>query len=812
MTRAEDVQRAFDEVLSDGVRRGMMHNAAEDRRLDGQTVRLRGRTLVNFGSCSYLGLETHPDMVAAVTEAVRRYGTQFASSRTYLSAPAYPAAEEAFSALFGRSTMITSSTSLGHQAAMTALMGSRDVLILDHQVHASVQVAARLAQAQGTAVELIPHLDLRTLERRIREYRTTHRRIWYAMDGVFSMYADLAPIGALNDLVEQHECLRLYIDDAHGFSWTGRDGRGYALERLSPLAWQRSIVAGSLNKSFAAAGGAITFADPAMRTRAFTIGGPMIFSGPVQPPMLGALLASARLHTSDEVAVRQRRLLDLIRLFNRLADECDLPLVSATETPIRCVAAGPPQIAYQLCAEVERAGYYVNAATYPAVAAKRSGARIAINANHSETDIHGIVEALASALPRVLAEAGSDRLALARAFGRSLANGLRLEHHETAADVEPAWDRLFAGCGALDRSSLLAFERVFAPSSPEPEHRWRFDYWLVRDRSNRIVAATFTTTALWKSDMLSTEAVSDQVERLRRRDRYHLTTTMVSTGCLITEANHVYLDRSAAWRPALGMLLAGMRRTEAETGASGIAVRDLPDDDPQLHEYLIGEGFARTPMLDSWVCRVDFGDDRRFLASLPKKARYHQRAKVLGRQDAVLVKVLAGGSAEAVATVAAARDLLYRLYRNVHARRREINVYPLPARLLDAVAGTRGWELALLELAESPGTTVAFCAQHVDADAVQPVFVGLDYRYVASHGTYQQLLMRSLRSARRSGATTVLYGMSAGLQKSRFGALPQRRWVYTQTTELFDTDLLNQVTERLNATGPWNPRETPDGL
>ena len=159
MPTAEELLRATDDILSDGARRGAMHNVAEDDRLDGRTVTINGRRLVNFGSCSYLGLETHPALKAGAMEATERYGTQFSSSRAYLSAPQYTDAEALLGAIFGRPAMITSSTSLGHIAALPTVVGSRDALILDHQVHHSVQTAARLAQTQGATVALVPHSD-----------------------------------------------------------------------------------------------------------------------------------------------------------------------------------------------------------------------------------------------------------------------------------------------------------------------------------------------------------------------------------------------------------------------------------------------------------------------------------------------------------------------------------------------------------------------------------------------------------------------------------------------------------------------------
>ena len=123
------------------------------------------------------------------------------------------------------------------------LLTGRDALLLDHQVHASVQTAAKVAQAAGARVELIPHNDLRTLERRLSTYRHTHRRVWYAADGLYSMYADLMPTTELDELAARHENLWLYVDDAHAVSWTGRHGRGHALEHLAPETLARTVVA-----------------------------------------------------------------------------------------------------------------------------------------------------------------------------------------------------------------------------------------------------------------------------------------------------------------------------------------------------------------------------------------------------------------------------------------------------------------------------------------------------------------------------------------------------------------------------------------
>ena len=807
MATFDELLQATDEVLSDGARRGAMHNAAQDARLDGRTITVDGQRLLNFGSCSYLGLETHPALAAGVTEAVARFGTQFSSSRAYLSAPAYATAEGLLAELFGRPALITTSTSLMHIATLPTLVGSGDALILDHQVHNSVQTAATIAQAHGATVSLIPHNDMATLARRVDELRRTHRRVWYAADGLYSMYADYAPMGALNELAASYDELWFYLDDAHAVSWSGRHGRGYALSHLDPVAAARSVVVGSLNKSFAASGGVATFPDEATRRRVFTVGGPMVFSGPVQPPMLGAVIASARLHFTDEVQRRQEHLGDLIRLFNKLAANEGLPLVSPSEAPIRCVGAGVPRIAYTLTRRLRDAGYFVDTAVYPGVPAKRCGARIALTAHHTAADVTGLVDAIASELPRALRDEGSDVDVVRCAFARQLdgrpvrlrstvdapRSALRLERHDSISTVDNAgWDAMFAGRGAFTSSGLRAIEAAFGSPTAPREHSWRFNYWIVRDASGHPVAATFFTTGLWKDDMLSPVGVSAEVERERRADPYHLTSTMVAMGTLITEGNHLYLDRSGDWRAALRLILAAAREEEDSAGGTAVVLRDLPDGDDELRDFLIAEGFLRIPIRLSWVRPLDFAGDDEFLAGLSKKARYHQRTRVLGWEPRYEVTVVAGGLPPAEV------DELYGLYRNVHARSLELNVFPLPRRFFDAMLAQPGWEFVVLRLPEVGERPVAFAALHVGPDHVQPVLVGLDYRYVASHNAYQQTLWQTIRSAQRHGAGRVLFGMSADLQKARFGARPQRRWVYVQPTESFQNDVLLQLSERVS--------------
>jgi len=173
-------------------------------------------------------------------------------------------------------------------------------------------------------------------------------------------------------------------------------------------------------KGFAAGGGVLVFPDAESLRRVRSCGGPMIFSGPVQPPMLGAAIASARIHLSEEITWMQPELLERIRLCHDLLQKKALPLVSPTMPPIRFVATGWTPVAHNLMHRLMGDGFFPNIVGFPAVPLKQSGIRITITRHHSEDDIRSLVDALAYHLPLALQEEGSGFSDIAKFFRRSL--------------------------------------------------------------------------------------------------------------------------------------------------------------------------------------------------------------------------------------------------------------------------------------------------------------------------------------------------------------------------------------------------------
>src|SRR3954466_11630050 len=89
MRTVEERLALLDEVVSEAASRGLAMQTADDAPLDGRTISLAGRPRINFGSCSYLGLEVAAGLREAVCQATARYGTQFSSSCECVAAQRY---------------------------------------------------------------------------------------------------------------------------------------------------------------------------------------------------------------------------------------------------------------------------------------------------------------------------------------------------------------------------------------------------------------------------------------------------------------------------------------------------------------------------------------------------------------------------------------------------------------------------------------------------------------------------------------------------------------------------------------------------
>ncbi|MEM6343620.1 MAG: aminotransferase class I/II-fold pyridoxal phosphate-dependent enzyme [Bacteroidota bacterium] len=397
MTKSSQSLSIMEKSVGQAVKSGVAHLSTEDQVLNGRQIQLNGKHCINFGSCSYLGLELDPRMKEAAIEAVQNYGTQFSSSRAYVSLGLYDELEYYLEKMFGSPVIVSATTTLGHLSSIPVLIGDNDAVILDHQVHASVNMACQTLRGRGVHLELIRHNNIEMLESRIKKLQTKYDKIWYMADGVYSMYGDFAPMTELEELLNRYEQFHLYVDDAHSIGWKGQFGAGFAKSVVPKH--ERLYIAGSLNKSFAAGGGVLVFPNEAIKQKVRTCGGTMIFSGPLQPASLGVGIQSAKIHLSDELPALQSQLHEKISYFNQAANEHGLRVMDAAVSPVRFIHVGVPEVTYNLAARLREMGFYVNIAVYPSVPYKQCGIRITIHNHLKKSDIFHLLQAISDQMP-----------------------------------------------------------------------------------------------------------------------------------------------------------------------------------------------------------------------------------------------------------------------------------------------------------------------------------------------------------------------------------------------------------------------------
>ncbi|MEO1054009.1 MAG: aminotransferase class I/II-fold pyridoxal phosphate-dependent enzyme [Bacteroidota bacterium] len=368
------------------------HLNADDQSFNGRYLMLNGKKTINFASCNYLGLALDERVIEGAKEGAERYGTSFPTSRSFIQMSYLDELEQVLEELFGYPCLVSTTTSLGHVGWLPLLVGDKDAVLLDHQVHNSVATAAQLLKAKGCPLETIRHNNLEKLEERVIALSDHHEHIWYLADGIYSMYGDRAPVKGLVELLEKHPKLHVYFDDAHGMSWTGERGVGHVLGEaaLHP----RMALITSLGKSFGSLGGAMILHSEEEKNYVKACAGPLIFSSPLPASVIGASLASASIHLSNELPELQGQLNDKINYFKTIAGQLNLPIIGEANTPIFFIPVGNPDSAFSIGRKLMDQGFYQSLSVFPSVPIQNAGLRYTITNWIEKEDIEQVLERL----------------------------------------------------------------------------------------------------------------------------------------------------------------------------------------------------------------------------------------------------------------------------------------------------------------------------------------------------------------------------------------------------------------------------------
>lgn len=353
----------------------------------GTHIEIDGRQLLSFCSNDYLGLANHPQLIAAMQQAAAQAGVGSGASHLITGHQRYhDQLERALAAFSGLPAALLFSTGyMANLGVVTALLGRNDAIFADRLNHASLNDAAVLCRAE---FKRYAHNDMAALEDLLKG--STAPRKLVAVDAVFSMDGDLAPVPVLLALCERYDAW-LLLDDAHGFGVLGEHGRGI-LEHYQ-IASPRIIYMATLGKAggvFGAfvAGEATLVEYLLQKARSY------IYTTALPPALAASVLAALDIIAQD--ATRRRHLQQLIALLKAKLQLQHWRLAESI-TAIQPLIVGSNQDALALSENLLATGILVPAIRPPTVPIGSARLRISLSAAHSEADVLRLVQALHAA-------------------------------------------------------------------------------------------------------------------------------------------------------------------------------------------------------------------------------------------------------------------------------------------------------------------------------------------------------------------------------------------------------------------------------
>ena len=356
-------------------------------------VTVDGKPYVAFCSNDYLGLANHPALIAAAQAGATHYGVGAGASHLVLGhARAHETLENELAAFVGAPRALLFSTGyMANLGIVAALLGREDAVFADRLNHASLNDACLLARAQ---FKRYTHNDLAQLERLLAA--TTARRKLIAVDAVFSMDGDIAPVPELLALAERYNAW-LLLDDAHGFGVLGAGGRG-VLEHfdIRHAHTSRIIYMATLGKAAGVFGAFVAGDDTLIETlmqRARTY----IYTT-AMPPLLACALSKSIELIAAGAPLRKQLSENIIQLKKTLMRNPSegwqlLPSITA----IQALVIGDNRAATEVAERLAARAVLVPAIRPPTVPQGTARLRISLSAAHMPDDIRTLCDALINA-------------------------------------------------------------------------------------------------------------------------------------------------------------------------------------------------------------------------------------------------------------------------------------------------------------------------------------------------------------------------------------------------------------------------------
>ena len=348
-----------------------------------------GSEVLNFCANNYLGLSSHPDVVAAAHRALDERGFGMSSVRFICGTQDIHKQLEARIAEFlhTEDTILYAAAFDANGGVFEPLLGEEDAIISDSLNHASIIDGVRLCKAQRYRYA---NNDMADLEAQLKAADAAGARTKLIVtDGVFSMDGYVAQMDRICDLADQYDAL-VMVDECHATGFIGSTGRG-SIE-LRGVLGRVDLITGTLGKALGGAMGGFTTGRKELIEMLRQRSRPYLFSNSLAPSIVGASLAV--LDLLDRTTELRDRLMDNVARFKAGLREAGLEFKDG-ESAIVPVMLYDAALAQRFADALLQRGIYVIGFFFPVVPKGQARIRVQLSAAHTPEHVDKAVKAFA---------------------------------------------------------------------------------------------------------------------------------------------------------------------------------------------------------------------------------------------------------------------------------------------------------------------------------------------------------------------------------------------------------------------------------
>lgn len=343
------------------------------------------RPVINLCANNYLGLSSHPEVVAAAHAGLDHRGYGMSSVRFICGTQdIHRELEARLTEFLGtEDTLLFPSCMDANAGVFEAVLTDQDVMIADRLVHASIVDGMRLCKA---TTDTYKHSDMGHLEEKLQEHKDKRYRL-VITDGVFSMDGDLVKLDEIVALAEKYDAM-VCVDDSHATGFIGKTGRG-THEHCGVLG-RIDLITTTLGKAMGGASGGCVSGRRELVEMCRQRARPYLFSNTVAPVIVaGALKVIELLTRSTE---RRDKLEWNAQYWRRLLTEAGFD-IKRGESPIVPVMLYNAKLAQDVARDLFAEGIYVVGFFFPVVAKGQARIRTQLSAGHDKHHLDRGIEA-----------------------------------------------------------------------------------------------------------------------------------------------------------------------------------------------------------------------------------------------------------------------------------------------------------------------------------------------------------------------------------------------------------------------------------